>query len=127
MDQTRILGFAGSLRRASYNRGLIRAAGELAPSGIVVEVFDLAEIPLYNQDVEDAGDRQQHRFVARALAQVGLSGKTRMLQATEEARDLTWDSSARPAIAAKAGHLTLITDGFQLVVPPDIRPRHLIK
>jgi hypothetical protein len=43
----------------------------------------------------------QHRFVARALAQVGLSGKTRMLQATEEARDLTWDSSARPAIAAK--------------------------
>jgi chromate reductase len=46
VDQTRILGFAGSLRRASYNRGLIRAAGEAAPSGIVVEVFDLAEIPL---------------------------------------------------------------------------------
>ena len=26
VDQTRILGFAGSLRRASYNRGLIRAS-----------------------------------------------------------------------------------------------------
>ena len=56
MDQIRILGFAGSLRRASYNRGLVRAASELAPTGIVVEVFDLGDLPLYNQDVEDAGE-----------------------------------------------------------------------
>jgi chromate reductase len=56
VDQMRILGFAGSLRRASYNRGLIRAAAELAPAGIVVDVFDLHGIPLYNQDVEDAGE-----------------------------------------------------------------------
>ena len=56
MDEIRVLGFAGSLRRASYNRGLIRAAIESAPSGIVVDVFDLSEIPLYNQDVEDAGE-----------------------------------------------------------------------
>jgi len=52
----RILGFAGSLRRASYNRGLIRAATELVPLGTVVEVFDLGDLPLYNQDVEDAGE-----------------------------------------------------------------------
>jgi len=56
VDEVRILGFAGSLRRASYNRGLIRAAAESAPTGIIVEVFDLMEIPLYNQDVEDAGE-----------------------------------------------------------------------
>ena len=56
MDEVRILGFAGSLRRASYNRGLIRAATESAPTGIVVEVFDLSDVPLYNQDVEDAGE-----------------------------------------------------------------------
>ena len=31
MDEIRVLGFAGSLRRASYNRGLIRAAVESAP------------------------------------------------------------------------------------------------
>jgi hypothetical protein len=30
VDQMRILGFAGSLRRVSYNRGLIRAAADLA-------------------------------------------------------------------------------------------------
>jgi len=56
VSEMRILGFAGSLRRASYNRGLIRAAVELAPQGIAVDVFDLGGLPLYNQDVEDAGE-----------------------------------------------------------------------
>ena len=52
----RILGIAGSLRRASFNRALLRAAAELAPNGMEVEVFDLAEVPLYNGDVEAEGD-----------------------------------------------------------------------
>jgi len=56
VDEIRILGIAGSLRRASYNRGLIRAAMEGAPAGTVVDVFELAPIPLYNQDVEDVGE-----------------------------------------------------------------------
>jgi chromate reductase len=56
MEQIRILGFAGSLRRGSYNRGLIRAAVELAPPGTTIEMFDLDDIPLYNQDVQDGGD-----------------------------------------------------------------------
>ena len=56
MEQMRIMGFAGSLRRASYNRGLVRAAAGLAPAGITVDVMDLADIPLYDQDVEDAGE-----------------------------------------------------------------------
>lgn len=56
MAEMRFLGFAGSLRRASYNRGVIRAAAELAPPGIVVDVLDLGDLPFYNQDVEDAGE-----------------------------------------------------------------------
>jgi chromate reductase len=56
VEQIQIVGLAGSLRRASYNRGLIRAAAELAPTGIVLDIVDLADIPLYNQDVEDAGE-----------------------------------------------------------------------
>lgn len=56
MAEVRFLGFAGSLRGASYNRGLLRAAAELAPAGIIVEVFDLSDLPFYNQDVEDAGE-----------------------------------------------------------------------
>ncbi len=47
-----VLGIAGSLREHSYNRGLIRAAAELAPEGIAVEPFDLRELPLYNADLE---------------------------------------------------------------------------
>ena len=51
-----VLGIAGSLRRASYNRGLIRAAIELAPAGISVVPYDLIDIPMYNGDVEAEGD-----------------------------------------------------------------------
>lgn len=50
------LGIAGSLRKGSYNAGLIRAAVELAPAGITVRHFDLAAIPLFNSDVEVDGD-----------------------------------------------------------------------
>jgi len=51
----RVLGFAGSLRAASYNRMLLRAAVELAPEGMEIEIFDIGGIPLYNEDVEAAG------------------------------------------------------------------------
>jgi chromate reductase len=57
MTQTlRILGVAGSLRAGSLNRSLLRAAVELAPEGMTIETFDLLEVPLYNGDVEAAGD-----------------------------------------------------------------------
>lgn len=49
-----VVGIAGSLRRASYNRALLRAAVELAPAALTIEVHDIVDIPLYNQDVEDA-------------------------------------------------------------------------
>ncbi|HEX8257362.1 MAG TPA: NADPH-dependent FMN reductase [Allosphingosinicella sp.] len=51
-----ILAIAGSLRAASYNRALLRAAQELAPEGMAISIFDLADVPLYNGDVEAAGD-----------------------------------------------------------------------
>jgi chromate reductase len=53
---TRVLGFAGSLRLGSYNRSLLRAARELAPEGMTIDIFDLAPTPLYNADVEAQGD-----------------------------------------------------------------------
>src|SRR5215208_2646727 len=56
-DSFKILGLAGSLRRASFHRGLIRAAQELAPVGVTVEPYEqLDQIPFFNQDVEDQGD-----------------------------------------------------------------------
>ncbi len=43
----------------------------------------------------------QHRFVARAEAQVELGSKTRTLRAVEEVRDVTWNAVPRLAVAAK--------------------------
>ncbi len=51
-SQIRILGFAGSLRKGSYNKGLLRAALELLPSDAELEIFDLEGIPPFNQDLE---------------------------------------------------------------------------
>ena len=54
-DQINVLGFAGSLRQGSYNKAALRAAVELAPAGMTIETFDLAPIPLYNEDVKQQG------------------------------------------------------------------------
>ncbi len=51
-QKIRILGFVGSLRKGSYNKALMRAAVELTPENAQIEVFDLALIPLFNQDLE---------------------------------------------------------------------------
>ena len=51
----RILGIAGSLRRGSFNAAALRAAKELAPTGMTIEIFDLAPIPMYNDDVRLEG------------------------------------------------------------------------
>jgi chromate reductase len=48
----RILGIAGSLRRASYNRAALRAATRLVPEGVTLDVFELDGIPGFNQDQE---------------------------------------------------------------------------
>ncbi|MGC1404944.1 MAG: NAD(P)H-dependent oxidoreductase [Thermodesulfobacteriota bacterium] len=47
-----ILGIAGSLRKNSFNKALLRVAAELVPEGAGLEVFDLDGIPPFNQDLE---------------------------------------------------------------------------
>lgn len=51
---TKILGFAGSLRKDSYNRALLRAAQKLVPAGVEMEIFELGDFPLYNEDIESS-------------------------------------------------------------------------
>ena len=50
-NKFKILAFAGSLRKGSYNKALVRAAVELAPDNVSIEVFDLEGIPPFNQDI----------------------------------------------------------------------------
>ena len=47
-----VIGISGALRRGSYNAALLRAATELAPPGLAIEVVSIREIPLYDGDVE---------------------------------------------------------------------------
>lgn len=50
--EAHILGFAGSLRKGSYNKSVLRAAAELTPKDARLEIFDLEGIPPFNQDLE---------------------------------------------------------------------------
>src|SRR3989454_12781302 len=50
-----VLGFAGSLRKGSFNAAVLRAAVEMAPADMRLETFDLRGIPLYDGDVEAQG------------------------------------------------------------------------
>ncbi len=47
-----LLGFAGSLRKTSCNAGLLRAAQEVMPANMEMEIYSLVNIPLYNGDLE---------------------------------------------------------------------------
>jgi chromate reductase, NAD(P)H dehydrogenase (quinone) len=51
-NKLKILGFAGSLRLGSYNKALLRAAVDLVPDDMHLEIFDLEGIPPFNQDTE---------------------------------------------------------------------------
>ena len=53
MEKVKILGFVGSLRKGSYNKALMKAAVELVPDDAEIEVFGIAAIPLFNQDLEN--------------------------------------------------------------------------
>jgi len=52
---TFVIGLSGSLRRHSFNSGLLRAAAEAMPEGAVLEIGSIAGIPLYDGDVEAEG------------------------------------------------------------------------
>jgi NAD(P)H-dependent FMN reductase len=50
-----LIGLSGSLRKASLNTALLRAAADLMPSGSTLAVRMIHDIPLYDGDVEAAG------------------------------------------------------------------------
>lgn len=66
MATFKLLGIAGSLRQASANRGLLRAAQANLPLDSQLEIADLSDIPFYNQDIP-----AKPAAVARVLAQIG--------------------------------------------------------
>ncbi len=55
MASINVLGICGSLRAKSFNRSALLAAAELMPAGMQMTVADYADVPLFNQDVQDKG------------------------------------------------------------------------
>lgn len=51
-DKLHVLGLAGSLRQKSYNRALLREAVKWTPDDMEIEIFELNNIPGFNQDEE---------------------------------------------------------------------------
>lgn len=49
-----ILGLSGSLRKASFNAGLLRAAAEVTPAGVTITIGSIRDVPLYDGDLEAA-------------------------------------------------------------------------
>jgi NAD(P)H-dependent FMN reductase len=49
----RLVGFAGSLRKSSYNKALLAAAADAMPQGAALEVLPIDDVPLYNADIEE--------------------------------------------------------------------------
>ncbi|KAJ8901318.1 hypothetical protein NDN08_007166 [Rhodosorus marinus] len=49
----KVLGISGSIRIASANSGLLRAAKELAPSDVEFEIADISRLPMFNLDLVD--------------------------------------------------------------------------
>ena len=68
----KVLALSGSLRKGSFNTMLLHAAKELAPEGMSINIYDLAPIPLYNQDFE--GDKRPPRVKAMLAAIAASDG-----------------------------------------------------
>ena len=67
-QKVHILGFAGSLRKQSYNKAILTAAVETVPDDASLEVFDLEGIPPFNQDIELQPPDKVKEFKAKIRA-----------------------------------------------------------
>lgn len=68
MSTLKFLGIAGSLRRLSTNKGLLRAAQSQLPEGVSLEIADLIDVPFYNADLTE-----KPASVQRVLAQIAAA------------------------------------------------------
>ena len=66
--EIQIAAVVGSLRSNSVNAAVLRAAAANAPARTMIEPIDLAEVPLYNGDIEDRGEPAAVAALKQAVA-----------------------------------------------------------
>jgi chromate reductase len=49
---TTLIAFSGSLRKDSFNSKVLQSLPSLAPAGTNIALFDISDLPLYNQDLD---------------------------------------------------------------------------
>jgi len=79
MKNYKVLGISGSLRVKSYNHLALKAAAQLMPAGMTLDIADYAAIPLYNQD-----DQSSATLVAVDALRAQVAGADALLIASPE-------------------------------------------
>src|SRR5438105_1105740 len=115
-DPITILAIAGSLRKDSYNKGALRAAQQLCPEGAKIEVYDIAGLPLFNQDEEKTPTPKVSEFkqkiraadailISTAEYNYGVSGvlKNAIDCASRPYGDSAWNGKPVAIMSAAAG------------------------
>lgn len=62
-DYVRLVGISGSLRKGSYNTMLLKAALQLVPIDVSMEIISIEDIPLYNADLDLPAAKQRPEAV----------------------------------------------------------------
>src|SRR5512136_294247 len=117
-NELKFLGFVGSLRNSSYNRSLMRAAMQLLPEAVTMEVFEIADIPPFNQDLEHNPSevvRQMKAKIRKADAILFVSPeynysipgvlKNAIDWASRPYMDNSWDGKPVAIMSASSGKL----------------------
>ena len=123
------LAFCGSLRKASYNRMLLRTAIELAPEEMRIEEGEIGGLPLYNADLHQSGLPAEIRQLCERTAAADA-----LLFATPEynysipsplKNALDWISRAQPQpFAGKPAAIMGATQGLYGTVRAQLHLRH---
>ena len=62
-DYIQLIGLSGSLRKGSYNTMLLKAALQLLPTDVSMEIISIEDIPLYNADLDLPAAKQRPEAV----------------------------------------------------------------
>jgi chromate reductase len=68
MADLKVLGISGSLRKASLNTAALRSCAEMMPAGMSLQIANIDGLPMFNQDVLDAGMPEPVRRIREQIA-----------------------------------------------------------
>jgi chromate reductase len=69
INKIKVLGISGSLRKNSFNKSLLEAAIELQPDNMDIEIFDISDIPMYNEDIRISGEPEPVKLFKEKIAE----------------------------------------------------------